>query len=232
MGILTRFTDLMKANINTVLEKAEGKNADKLLEQYLRDAKNNLEQIKAETAGIIADEMAAGRKITALDEEIVKLAKYAERAVLAGNDDDARKFLEGKAKAADRKADAEKAYAQAKINSDNMRALTKKLVGDIDVANTKLQDLKGKLEVANQNEKMQELSEKISSMAGGATEYDNLADAVQKRIDAVDAKAELNKELNVNNDINSLMDKYNVKADAASSSVDDELAALKSQLGK
>ena len=69
-------------------------------------------------------------------------------------------------------------------------------------------------------------------MAGGATEYDNLADAVQKRIDAVDAKAELNKELNVNNDINSLMDKYNVKADAASSSVDDELAALKSQLGK
>ncbi|MEA5050995.1 MAG: PspA/IM30 family protein [Oscillospiraceae bacterium] len=234
MGILSRFTDLMKANVNTALEKAESKNADVLLEQYIRDAQNNLEQVKAETAGVIADETAAGRRVSALGEEIDKLAKYAEQAVLAGNDDDAKKFLEGKTAAESKKADAETAYAQAQVNSDRMRQLTKKLSGDIAEANGKLSELKGKLDVAKQTEKMNELTEKISSMAGGVTEYDQLADAVQKRIDAVDAKAQLNQELNDNYDINKLKEKYETQTAAAATgaSLDDELAALKAKLGK
>ncbi|NLC78514.1 MAG: PspA/IM30 family protein [Ruminococcaceae bacterium] len=232
MGILSRFADIMSANINSLLEKAEAKNADIILEEYIRKARQNLDEVKAETAGVIADEMAAARKITDLDSEIVKLAKYAEQAVLAGNDEDAKKFLEGKANAAAKKADAENAYAQAKVNSDRMRQLTKKLVGDIGDAQNKLTELKSKLAVAEQSEKMAELSEKISSMAGGVSDYDHLADAVQKRIDSIDAKASLNKELDENYDINTLMDKYNVSADATATTVDAELAALKSQLGK
>lgn len=234
MGILTRFKDLMAANINTVLEKAEAKNADKLLEQYLREAKNNLEQVKAETAGIIADETAAGRKVVAIDEEIAKLDRYAEQAVLAGNDEDAKKFLTGKTMAAARKTDAEKTFEQAKINSDRMRQLTQKLNGDIVEAQGKLADLKAKLDVAKQTEKITELSEKISSVGYAASDYDRLAEAVQKRIDAVDAKAELNQELNENADIEALKEKYevDVESKAAGVSIDNELAALKARLGQ
>ena len=130
MGILSRFADLMKANLNTVLEKTEGKNADKLLEQYIREARENLDTVKSETAGVIAEEMAAGRRVASFDEEIAKLAGYAEKAVLAGNDDDAKKFLAGKDAAEGKKADAERAYAQAQLNSDRMRQLTKKLSED------------------------------------------------------------------------------------------------------
>ena len=75
MGILSRFKDIMSANINSVLEKAESKNADKILENYLRDAKENLEEVAAETAGVIADEMAAARKVADLEEEIGKLSR-------------------------------------------------------------------------------------------------------------------------------------------------------------
>lgn len=234
MGILTRFKDLMAANINTVLEKAEAKNADKLLEQYLREAKSNLEQVKAETAGIIADETAAGRKVVAIDEEIAKLDRYAEQAVLAGSDEDAKKFLAAKATAAARKLDAEKAFEQAKVNSDRMRQLTQKLNGDIAQAQGKLADLKAKLDVAKQTEKMAELGEKISSVGYAASDYDRLADAVQKRIDAIDAKAELNKELGENTDIETLKEKYEVAAESESAgvSIDNELAALKARLGQ
>ena len=60
MGILQRFTDIMSANINSLLTGAEEKNAGKLLEKYLNDARANLEELKSETSAIIADEMAIG----------------------------------------------------------------------------------------------------------------------------------------------------------------------------
>ena len=45
LGILSRFTDIMKANVNSVLEKAEDKNADKLLRKYIQDAKDDLADV-------------------------------------------------------------------------------------------------------------------------------------------------------------------------------------------
>lgn len=232
MGVLSRFKDIMSANINAVLEKAESKNADKILENYLREAKENLEEVKAETAAVIADEMAAARKVTALEEEAAKLQKYAEQAVIAGNDADAKKFLEGKGKALAQKADAEKVYAQAKLNSDNMREMTKKLMGDIDAADAKLQELKAKLSVAEQTEKMNALAEKMGNVKYSMSDYSSLVDAVQKRIDAADAKSQLNQELNADFDIDELKKKYETSAPAGGATVDAELAALKAQLGR
>ncbi len=232
MGILSRFKDIMSANINALLEKAESKNADKILENYLREAKENLEEVKAETAGVIADEMAAGRKVDACQDEIDKLNKYAEQAVVAGNDGDAKKFLEAKNKMVERKADAEKVYEQAKANSGRMREMTKKLMDDIQSADAKLQELISKLSVAEQTEKMNELSEKIGTTSYSFTAYEELADAVQKRIDAADAKAELNAELNKDYSIDELKAKYSVSDNAEVATVDDELSALKARLGR
>ena len=105
MGILQRFSDIMSANINSLLSGAEEKNAGKLLEKYLADARANLEELKSETSAIIADEMAAARRVNANNEEIAKYDRYAEQAVMAGNDDDARKFLDAKSQLVSKKAE-------------------------------------------------------------------------------------------------------------------------------
>ena len=57
MGIISRFTDIMKANTHAVLSRMEEANADKLLEQYIRETKDTLGQVKAETAAVMAEEM-------------------------------------------------------------------------------------------------------------------------------------------------------------------------------
>lgn len=231
MGALSRFKDIMSANINAMLEKAESKNADKILENYIRQAKEDLDDVKSETAAIIAEETAAKRKLDDIDNEMEKLSKYAEQAIIAGNDNDARKFLEGKAKAAEKKEDALKNYELAQQNSKRMKDLTKKLMEDIEEADAKLGELKSKLAVAKQTEKLNALNEKFSSSGSGLSNYDSLADAVQRRIDAADAKAALNKELDADSDLDDLMSKYD-SAESSSSSIDDELAALKAKLGK
>ena len=226
MGILQRFSDIMSANINSLLSGAEEKNAGKLLEKYLADARANLEELKSETSAIIADEMAAARRVAANNEEIAKYDRYAEQAVLASNDDDARKFLDAKSQLVAKKAELEAAYETAKSNSDKMRQMTRKLMEDIASAEGKMVELRAKLTVAEHKEKMDDLMHKVAGrtdMSG----FENMMEAVQKRIDSVDAKVALNEELADKMDIKKLEEKYSEKAAEVSASVEADLAALK-----
>ena len=231
MGILQRFTDIMSANINSLLTGAEEKNAGKLLEKYLNDARANLEELKSETSAIIADEMAAARRVNANSEEIAKFDRYAEQAVLAGNDDDARKFLDAKSQLTAKKADLENAYQLAKDNSDKMRQMTRKLMDDIVSAEGKMVELRAKLSVAEHKEKMDDLMHKVAGRTD-MTGFENMMEAVQKRIDSVDAKVALNEELADKMDIKKLEEKYSEKAAEVSATVEADLAALKARLGK
>ena len=219
MGILQRFTDIMSANINSLLTGAEEKNAGKLLEKYLNDARANLEELKSETSAIIADEMAAARRVNANSEEIAKYDRYAEQAVLA------------KSQLTAKKADLENAYQLAKDNSDKMRQMTRKLMDDIASAEGKMVELRAKLSVAEHKEKMDDLMHKVSGRTD-MTGFENMMEAVQKRIDSVDAKVALNEELADKMDIKKLEEKYSEKAAEVSATVEADLAALKARLGK
>lgn len=44
MGILERFSSIMKSNINAVLDKCE--DPERMIDQYLKDAVDNLEEVK------------------------------------------------------------------------------------------------------------------------------------------------------------------------------------------
>lgn len=54
MGILTRFKDIMSANINALLDKAE--DPEKMIDQCLRNLNSDLGKVKAETATVMAEE--------------------------------------------------------------------------------------------------------------------------------------------------------------------------------
>ena len=93
MNILSRFAEIMSANINAFLEQMEGRNADKLLQKYILDAENDLGQIKSQTAAVMAEEKKAQRRLEECEAEIEKYGRYAVSAVRQGDDNDARKFL-------------------------------------------------------------------------------------------------------------------------------------------
>ena len=80
MGILSRFKDIMSSNINALFDKME--DPEKMIDQVLRDLESDLGEVKAETAGVMAEEARAQRQLNECQAEVDKLQSYAEKAVL------------------------------------------------------------------------------------------------------------------------------------------------------
>ena len=92
--ILERFSDIVKANVNAVLDKME--DPSKMIDQYLREMLEDLAEVKKETAGVMAEEARTKRLAEANAAEVAKYEELAKKALTAGNEDDARVFLSKK----------------------------------------------------------------------------------------------------------------------------------------
>lgn len=222
MGIISRFADIMKANINDLLDKAE--DPAKMVEQYLRDMKENLAEVKTETAGVLAEEKRTARILNEAKEDVDKWDGYARKAVAAGNDDDAKEFLAKKSKALERYNDAKNLHDVAKANADKMRQMHDKLASDIDELEARKDAIKAKSAVAATQEKMNQMtSGKSAKNIEG--KFEDLESRIDRRLDSAFAQAELNEEPKDSAD--ALADKYDNGSD-----IDAELAALKAEMGK
>ena len=78
-SILSRFNDILKANINELLDKLE--DPSKMIDQYLRDMMEDLAEVKKETAGVMAEEARAKRLADANSAEVEKYLELAKKAL-------------------------------------------------------------------------------------------------------------------------------------------------------
>lgn len=225
MGILTRFKDIMSANINALLDKAE--DPEKMIDQYLRNLENDFASVKAETASVIAEEKAAKRKLDECNEEITKMGDYAKRAVAAGNDDEARQFLSKKSELTQEQEILQKQHTICAENAAKMKEMHNKLQEDIGTLKGKRDMLKAKAKVAETQKRMSKMGSGLESAGGSMAAFDRMEDKINRMMDEADAMQELNAPKK--DSIDELAKKYeSVQTDTV---VDDELAALKAELG-
>ena len=224
MGILTRFRDIMTSNINALLDKAE--DPEKMIDQCLRNLNSDLGKVKSETAVIMAEELRAKRELEECTEEINKMQTYAVKALEAGNEGDARKFLEQKTKLTENQSSYQEAYNLANTNANHMREMHDKLVNDINELESRKDMIKGKLAVAKTQERINKMESSVSSANDSIASFKKYEDMAEKALDKANAMAELNHS-SAEQNLEDLTKKY-----TSDSSVDDELAALKASLGK
>jgi phage shock protein A len=91
MNLLERVFTLLRANLNTVVEKAE--DPEKALRQLQLDMRNQLVQVKTQVATAIAESHRLQKRSEERTAEADKWMKKAEQAVRQGNDDAARAAL-------------------------------------------------------------------------------------------------------------------------------------------
>ncbi|WP_322923641.1 PspA/IM30 family protein [Paenibacillus campi] len=144
MSIWTRFRDVMKANVYSLLQRSDdpARTAKQALEQFTSE----LGQVKAETAAVLAEQSRTERALAESSAELSKLQRYAEKSVQQGDERAALRFLEKKASMAATHAELQAAYERAAAKATVMKEMQHKLVADLDTLQTRYVELQ-----SNQN---------------------------------------------------------------------------------
>lgn len=224
MGVIQRFKDIMSANINAMLDKAE--DPEKMIDQYMRNLQDDLGKVKAETAAVMAEETRAKRELNECNQEIEKLQKYAEKAVMAGNDNDARLFLEKKQALVAKQTALQQAYESAEGNAVKMRQMYDKIVKDMESLTQRKAAIKAKVAAAKAQERVNQIGSSLKGVSSNMSAFDRMEEKANKMLDEANAMAELNHSAQEDS-IEDLMSKYD---NGSNSNVDDELAALKAKM--
>ena len=225
MGILDRFADIVKANINDLLDRAE--DPAKMIDQYLRDLTESLAEVKQETAGVMAEETRTKRLVDENNEEVEKYEGLARKALSAGNEGDARTFLAKKQQLEAKGASLEDAYQAARTNAQKMREMHDKLVSDIETLNGRREAIKAKVAVAKTQDKVNDLTSAADKAEGAMSAFARMEAKADAMLDQSNAMAELNaKPADTAADLEK---KYAEAGNTAA--VDEELAKLKAEMG-
>ncbi len=224
MSIVSRFSDIMKSNVNALLDKCE--DPAKMVDQTLRDLREDLAKVKQETAGVMADAKDANRKVEECAAQVTKYTTAAQNALRAGNEDDARQLIAKKQQYSEQLEALKQTAELANANADKMRQMHDKLVNDISTLETRKDTIKAKVATAKAQERMNKMQDGGKKAASSMDAFNRMEAKANKALDAAMAHAELNEGKDAASD---LADKY-VGA-GGSASVDDELAAMKASLG-
>jgi len=184
MGIFSRLTDIINANINVLLEKAE--DPDKMIRLMIQEMEDTLVEVRSQAVRTIADKKELERKIAALAEKQEHWDEKAEFALRRAREDLAKSALVVKRKLAE----------QIETMSEEMVLVEESLARH----NEDLAQLQAKLEEAKARKKGMEI--RINTAQDRAKIRRTLADGrvdealsryefLERRIDELEANAEV-----------------------------------------
>lgn len=221
MSIFKRLKDITLSNINTMLDKVE--DPVKMLDQYLRDMEEDIQ----EASEAVAQQIAVSKKFARQYEEasamVEKRQNDAVKAINAGRDDLAKKALEEKKNHELKATDYKNQYELQQATSERLKQQLAEMKSEYEKLKAKRDTLVARANAAKATEKVH------AAMGGiGSSSARRDFDRMEEKVLSLEARAEASKEFATG--VQSL-DKELAELDKADG-VEDELAALKKQLGK
>ncbi len=219
MSILGRIGDLLSANINAMLDRAE--DPEKMADEYLRQLNEQLYEAKTSAASAMADETKLQQQMTTFQAESDQWQAKAEIALNRGDEALARAAL-------GRKVEAQKLADQYReqftAQEQQVDALQEALVGlETRIAETRAKKdlIIAKKNRAQTQEAMQNVARGIGSRSA-LDKLDQLEDRLDDRLARADAMAKLEGD--------SLENRF--RDLEKESAIDSELEELKKRMGK
>ncbi len=136
MGIFTRLTDIVNANLNALLDKAE--DPRKMIRLIIQEMEDTLVEVRSATVQIIADKKEIERRVASARREADDWRAKAEIALGRGREDLAKGALMAKSRASE--------------SADQLSAELQAVETDLAKANEDIQRLQAKLAEAKSRE--------------------------------------------------------------------------------
>lgn len=218
MGMFTRFADIINANLNSMLDKAE--HPEKMIRLIIQEMEETLVEVRSTAAKHIAEKKTMQRQIDGINNSIERWNDKAELAVSKGRDDLAKSALSEK----------HKNLQQAEALQEEMSKLDEFLQAvqeDGQRLQQKLAEAKRRQEALLLRQESAVVRLKVREKA---SRY-NIDEAIsrfehyQAKIDRVEAEVEAYDLTNNNSDLESQF-----KELEADETIDNELASLKKKV--
>jgi len=110
MGMFSRFTDIINANINSMLDKAE--NPEKMIKLIIQEMEETLVEVRSTAAKHIAEKKTLTREVRNLESSVTNWQEKAELAISKGRDDLAKQALTEKHKCANKLEDLQSEFEE------------------------------------------------------------------------------------------------------------------------
>ncbi len=133
-GVFSRMADIIKANINDLLNRAE--DPEKMIRQMILEMEEAVNKATASVGTAVANEKRLERQLLEKTDQIEAWQKKAELAVESGEDDLARRALERKAALEKAARDLKIAFDESHKTSDQLKKQLTQLKSKLDEART------------------------------------------------------------------------------------------------
>ncbi len=225
MSIFSKFSTVIKSNINDLISRAE--NPEKMLNQIILDMRDQLAKAKREVAAAIADE----RKLKAqLEEEVKQARDWEHRAMLAikeGRDDLAKQALMRQQEHAERAATIDSTWRAQASETDQLKSSLRQL-------NDKIEEAKRKRNLLIAKQKRAQAQKRIHETMSGLDDtsafdaFNRMAEKIEETERRSLAAAEVTEVL-VGDSLEQEFKQLETGTDGAD--VEDRLLALKQSMG-
>jgi len=218
MGIFSRFADIINANLNSLLDKAE--DPAKMIRLIIQEMEDTLVEVRTTSARTIAEKKELSRKIERIQGEIANWQEKAELALSKDREDLAKAAL------------IEKKNLQT--TAEDMKTQLDSVEGTLDQLNSEIGQLQDKLQDAKSRQSALLMRHKTATSRLKVREhlYSNGVDDAMERFDTFERKLD-NVEANV--DAQELGRKKTLAEEIdgleEDEKLDAELAELKAKVG-
>jgi phage shock protein A len=211
--------DIVKANINDLLDRAE--DPEKMIKQMVLEMEEAVNKATLAVGSAIANEKSLERQYNKQLAQSNDWQQRAVQAVGAGRDDLARQALERKNTIAKNVTDLDRMLGEARTTSTTLRGQLDQLKSKLDEARMRQNTLIARSQAAKAKKEI------AQSVAGIGSDAFSKFDKLEAKVEKTESEAEAFAQLAGEN--TSLEDQF--KMLGTSAEVDDELEALKAQLG-
>lgn len=219
-GVFSRMTDILKSNINEVLDRAE--DPEKMIRQMVREMEEAVSKATASVGTAVANQKRLERQYKEKEDQVGEWQGKAERAVEAGEDDLARRALERKGLLQEAARELKPALEESQQAANQLRLQLRELKTKLEEARTRQGTLVARHRAA---EARKRLAQSISGLGSDAF---SSFERFEHKIESSEAEADAHSEIagdfeNIEKDMHQL---------EQGKEVEDELAALKARLSK